>query len=115
MMSEKVPIGFKCKKCGQLHYPRHGRCLNCKHSEFQEIDLPTEGNLVTYTILKAPPTGIDRSLLYLGIVDLGEVNYTGQIEVDDPSNLKIGMKLKATWKQVRKINGKPVYGFVWVN
>ncbi len=114
-MSEKVPIGFKCKNCGKIHYPRHGRCLNCKHSEFQETDLPFEGKLVTYTILKAPPTGIDKFLLYLGIIDLGEVKYTGQIEVDDPSNIKIGMKLKATWKQVRIIDGKPVYGFVWIN
>ena len=115
MMSEKKPIGYKCLNCGKVHYPKHGRCLECKESNFSEIDLSVEGSLVTWTMLKAPPSGIDKFSLYLGIVDLGEVKYTGQIEVENPEGLKIGMKLKAVWKQVRIIDGKPKYGFIWVN
>lgn len=68
---------------------------------------------ITYTMLKAPPTGIDKSSLLLGIVDLGEVRYTGQLEVE-PNDIKLGMKLKAVWKKVRVINDKPVSGFVWI-
>ena len=113
-MSEKVPIGFKCRNCGKIHYPKHGRCLKCKHQDFTEVELPSEGTLVTWTMLKAPPTGIDKYSIYLGIIDLGEVKYTGQIEVDNPEDIKLGMKLKAIWKQVRIIDGKPNYGFIWV-
>ena len=112
-MGEKVPIGYKCLNCGKVHYPRHGRCLQCKHQDFKKVELPSEGSLITYTILKAPPTGIDKSFLLLGIVDLGEVRYTGQLEVEQ-DKLELGMKLKAIWKQVREINGKAVSGFVWV-
>ncbi len=111
-MTEKVPIGYKCLNCGKVHYPKHGRCLQCKHQDFKEVALPSEGTLITYTILKAPPTGIDRSSLILGIVDLGEVRYTGQLEIE-PNDIKVGMKLKAVWKKVREINGKPVSGFAW--
>ncbi|MHA1225794.1 MAG: Zn-ribbon domain-containing OB-fold protein [Candidatus Hodarchaeales archaeon] len=113
-MSEKTPIGYKCLKCGKIHYPKHGRCLSCKHREFEEVKLPSEGSLVTYTMLKAPPTGIDQFSLWLGIIDIGEVRYTGQLEVKDPSKIKIGMKLKAEWRKVRKISGSDHHGFVWI-
>ncbi len=112
-MSEHIPVGFKCRNCGKIHYPAHGRCLKCKHREFEKINLPTEGTLLTYTILKAPPSGIDKSSLQLGVVDLGEVRYTGQIEVENPDELHIGMKLIAKWQKVRTIDKKPIYGFVW--
>ncbi len=111
-MVEKKPIGYKCENCGRIHYPRHGRCLNCKHTEFNEVELPAQGKLITFTILKAPPTGIDKVSLMLGIIDLGEVRYTGQLEID-PNELTIGMALKANWMKVREVDGKAVHGFVW--
>jgi uncharacterized OB-fold protein len=113
-MIEKNPSGYKCQNCGKIHYPKHGRCLKCKYLFFDEINLPNEGTLITYTMLKAPPTGINKHSLYLGILDLGEVRYTGQIEVEDISKLSTGMKLKATWKKVRTIDNKDYLGFVWV-
>ena len=112
-MSEKLPTGFKCLKCKKIHYPAHGRCLNCKHDEFEEVSLPSEGTLVTYTILKAPPSGIDKHSLNLGIINLGYVHYTGQIEIEETENLQIGMKLVAKWQKVRTIDNKAVFGFVW--
>ncbi|MFX0206205.1 MAG: Zn-ribbon domain-containing OB-fold protein [Candidatus Hodarchaeota archaeon] len=113
MSTKKVPTGYKCLKCGKLHYPKHARCLSCKHRDFELVELPSEGRLITWTMLKAPPTGIDQSSLYLGIIDLGEVQYTGQLEID-PETIKIGVKVKPMWKKVREIGGKSIYGFVWV-
>ncbi|MHA2251870.1 MAG: Zn-ribbon domain-containing OB-fold protein [Candidatus Kariarchaeaceae archaeon] len=113
-MTDKKPIGYKCVSCGKVHYPKHGRCLKCKETEFSIVELPSEGTLVTWTMLKAPPSGIDKFSLYLGIVDLGEVKYTGQIEVENPDDLELGTKLRAVWKQVRVIDGKPKKGFVWI-
>jgi uncharacterized OB-fold protein len=110
---KKIPTGYKCLKCGKLHYPKHARCLNCKHRDFELVELPSEGLLITWTILKAPPTGIDQSSLYLGIIDLGDVQYTGQLEIE-PDAIKTGIKVKPLWKKVREISGKPIYGFVWV-
>lgn len=112
-MSNKNPIGYKCTNCGKIHYPKHGRCLECKTiGNFEEVELPAEGSLLTFTILKAPPTGIDKHILNLGIIDLGNVRYTGQIEVE-PEQLRIGMRLKANWKKIREVNNKPIFGFVW--
>ncbi|MHA1977171.1 MAG: Zn-ribbon domain-containing OB-fold protein [Candidatus Hodarchaeales archaeon] len=112
-MSERKPTGYKCLNCGKLHYPQHGRCLQCKHREFEEVPVPSKGKLITYTKLKAPPSGIASRSLFLGIIDLGDVRYTGQIDVEDLDDLRIGMDLVATWKQVRTIDNRAVYGFVW--
>ncbi len=112
-MSERIPTGFKCLNCGKMHYPRHGRCLQCKHREFDEVPLSKQGTLVTFTQLKAPPTGISTRSLFLGIVDLGEVRYTGQLAVDNLESLRIGMNLVATWKEVRTIDNRAISGFVW--
>ena len=112
MERQRTPTGYKCISCGKIHYPKHARCLNCKKQEFNEIDLPSEGTLVTWTMLKAPPTGIDKHSLFLGIIDLGDVRYTGQLEIK-PEEIQMGMRLKASWKQVREIDGKPYFGFVW--
>ncbi|UCG03264.1 MAG: OB-fold domain-containing protein [Candidatus Heimdallarchaeota archaeon] len=111
-MAERTPKGYKCLNCGKVHYPKHGRCLECKHQDFQEVELPSIGSLVTYTILKAPPSGIQKSSLLLGIVDLGEVRYTGQLDIDT-DDIELGMKLRAVWKPVREIDGKMKSGFVW--
>ncbi|MFX0149650.1 MAG: Zn-ribbon domain-containing OB-fold protein [Candidatus Hodarchaeota archaeon] len=113
MSGKKIPTGYKCLKCGKLHYPKHARCLSCKNRDFELVELPSEGLLITWTLLKAPPTGIDQSSLYLGIIDLGEVQYTGQLEIE-PETLMTGIKVKPLWKKVREIGGKSIYGFVWV-
>lgn len=112
MSENKEIIGFKCKSCSKIHYPKHARCLKCKNREFEKVNLPKIGELLTYTILNAPPTGISKMTLYLGIIDLGETRYTGQIELD-PKELKIGMKLKGHYEKVRTINNKDEFGFVW--
>ena len=112
-MSKSTPIAYKCLNCGKLHYPKHGRCLQCKHREFEEVPVSSEGTLITFTQLKAPPSGIESRSLFLGVIDLGDVRYTGQIEVESIDSLHTGMKLVATWKQVRTIGNRPIYGFVW--
>ena len=112
-MTDRTPIGYKCLKCNKIHYPRHGRCLNCKHREFEEVPVPSKGKLITFTKLKAPPSGITSRSLFLGIIDLGEVRYTGQIDVETLDDLQIGLELVASWKEVRTIDNRAVYGFVW--
>jgi len=106
-MHEKM-IGFKCKSCGRVMYPRHDRCLSCKGTEFEEVGLAKEGTLLTYTKLYALPEGIEMPPLVLGVADFGGVRALGQVATDDP---KIGMKLRSVWGKLRKIGDKEIYGF----
>ena len=107
-MQEKM-MGFKCKKCGRVMYPKHERCLGCKGTEFEEVGLGDECTLITYTKLYALPEGIEMPPLTPGIVDFGgNVRALGQIMTDEP---KIGMKLRPVWGKLRKIGEKEIFGF----
>ncbi|MFX1514088.1 MAG: Zn-ribbon domain-containing OB-fold protein [Promethearchaeota archaeon] len=107
-MSEKL-IAYKCTKCGKIEYPRHTRCHGCRNREFEEVEVTGEGTLVTFTKLKATPTGIDTPTLVLGMVEFENgVRYTGQILAEEP---EIGMKLYPVWGRVRTINNQNLHAF----
>ena len=107
-MQEKM-MGFKCRRCGKVMYPPHERCLSCRNTEFDEISLGDECNLITYTKLYALPRGIEMSPLTLGIVEFrNKVRAMGQIMADDP---KPGMNLHPVWGKLRTIDEKEIYGF----
>ncbi|MCX9082100.1 MAG: hypothetical protein OIN83_07870 [Candidatus Methanoperedens sp.] len=107
-MQEKM-MGFMCKKCGKVMYPKHERCLGCKNTEFDEVSLGDECHLITFTKLYALPRGIEMSPLTLGIVEFNnKVRAMGQIMADDPEP---GMDLHPVWAKLRTIDEKEVYGF----
>jgi len=106
-------IGFKCKKCGRINYPKRARCLSCKGMEFEEVELGEECELVTYTQVYNPPAGYKGDPpLMLGIVKfLNGVRVLGQLAIDHPRDLKLGAKLRPIWGMLREIGGKEVFGF----
>jgi len=108
-MSDKITT-YKCKNCGRVMYPWHDRCLKCKGREFDEIEmaLPATGKLLTYSQLFALPWRYDLRFLTLGVVEFKNgVRAMGQLKTPD---VKVGMKVKATWEPVRVIQGQEVYG-----
>ena len=108
MMKERL-IGFKCKACGRLHYPGHARCLSCKNTSFEEVELGNECMLLTYTKLYALPEGIETLPLLLGIVEFPNgIRALGQLIGDD---IKIGMQLRPKWKELKKVGENYIYGF----
>jgi uncharacterized OB-fold protein len=106
----KELVAFKCKKCGQIMYPKHARCLNCKGREFEPIEPVGDPKLITFTDNCTLPWGIDERCRFLGIVEFeNKVKATGWLKVEQP---KIGMKLRATWGPVRVMSGEEVCGLV---
>jgi len=105
---------YKCKKCGQLHYPYRMICANCgknEHDEFEQIPLPKNGTLITYTFLHNPPQDFAVSKLCLGIIELENgLKMTGQLKMNDP---KIGMKVTGKVEVVRSAEFKTQYGMVF--
>ncbi|KXB00356.1 hypothetical protein AKJ42_00965 [candidate division MSBL1 archaeon SCGC-AAA261C02] len=105
--------GYKCKNCGRIGHIHGARCLNCKGTEFEEIKLGDECELLTYTQVYNPPAGVDVDPpLMIGLVKFpNEVKAMGQLEIANPEDLQIGRKLKPVWGELRKMRGKKVYGF----
>lgn len=111
-MKKEIPIiAYKCKKCGRIHYPFHDRCLTCKSREFEKIHPEGEAKLLTFTTIYNLPWGFDLRYLVIGVAEFdNKVKAMGQITVDSPEKLKIGMKVHPTWDVVRVQTGEPVYG-----
>ncbi|MEW5820609.1 MAG: OB-fold domain-containing protein [Cyanobacteriota bacterium] len=113
-MSKLKIYGYKCKNCGKVHYPHKSLCKNCKHDmfeDFEQVELPTNGKLLTFTNLHTPSGDFDVPILKLGIVELENGNrITGQLNIDEP---KIGMSVKGVVKTVRKSDYENYKGIVF--
>ncbi len=102
---------YKCKKCGRVHYPKHERCLNCKHREFEEIKPEGNATLLTFTQIFNLPWGFDERFLIIGVAQFENgVKAMGQIKAENAADLQIGMTMQASWEPVRHVYGEPVYG-----
>ena len=102
-------VGFKCKKCGAIAYPKRLLCSSCKGRDFEEYPLSGEGKVITFTKLWAIPEGIEQLPLTLAIVEFdGKVRVTGQVLGEE---IKTGDRVRPVWGHIRKIKGKEIQGF----
>lgn len=105
---------YKCKKCGQVHYPYKTICSNCKendHNEFDIVPMSKTGKLVTYTHLYTLPADYETVTLTLGIVELEDgLKMTAQLDIKDP---KIGMKVRGKVGTVRKASYENHLGMIF--
>ncbi|MDP3148644.1 MAG: OB-fold domain-containing protein [Ignavibacteria bacterium] len=105
---------YKCKRCGELHYPYKTICKKCgenDHNEFEIVPLPKNGKLLTFTTLYTLPSDYEVVTLALGIVELEDGNrITGQLDIKNP---KIGMKVNGKVEVVRKDLYKKHLGMIF--
>ena len=88
-------LGGKCTKCGKLHLPPRPLCDNCFSKEFEWTEIPTKGNLLTYTIIHVAPTQFQSMAPYaMGIVQLEDGSkIPGMIRGAPLEQIEIGMNL----------------------
>jgi len=80
----------KCEACEKIHYPPRVVCSKCGGSTFENITLPREGKVVTFTIVRVPPAGFtEQTPLPIAIVEVMDgVRIMVQIgDLEDPSDL----------------------------
>ncbi|NIO38423.1 hypothetical protein GTO27_12095 [Candidatus Bathyarchaeota archaeon] len=94
-ISEGKLMGGKCMNCGTIHLPPRPLCDRCFSEEFQWIEIPKKGKLLTYTIIHvAPPQFESKAPYAVGIIELkGGLKIPGMIEDVEQKKLKIGMQL----------------------
>jgi uncharacterized OB-fold protein len=98
----------KCTQCEKILYPPRVVCPKCGASTFENITLPREGTVVTFTIVRVPPAGFtEQTPLPIAIVELMEgLRVMVQIgDLADPSELEIGMPCAALNRQHRPLKG----------
>ncbi|MHA1144156.1 MAG: Zn-ribbon domain-containing OB-fold protein [Candidatus Helarchaeota archaeon] len=111
-MTEEKVTWKTCQKCGYLQHLDHHRCLNCNNADFKEIDGQGPLELITYTILRAPPKEfVGQEPYALGIAKFENgIKILGQLTTKE--NLSIGMQLKlVASKLCDNLDGQPVNGY----
>ncbi|MBU0637821.1 MAG: Zn-ribbon domain-containing OB-fold protein [Planctomycetes bacterium] len=94
----------KCKKSGKIFYPPRLICDECGGREFEKVTLPFTGKLVTYTVIRTPPSEFSDLAPYaLGIVELDNgVRTHCQIADCDFDQLKVGLPVKMEFRRIQE-------------
>lgn len=100
-VSQKRLMGGKCKKCRKIHLPPRPLCDKCLSKEFEWVEIPKTGKLLTYTVIHvAPPQFQNMAPYIVGIVQLEkEVKIPGIIKGAAPEQVKIGMQLTLEFEE----------------
>ncbi len=105
---------YKCRKCGQLHYPYRMVCKKCgknEHNEFDPVPLPKRGRLLTFTTVYALPPDFNVAKLGIGMVELENgMRITGQLRIPNP---EMGMAVCGKVEVVRETAYSQNYGMVF--
>lgn len=94
--------GQKCSSCGNVNYPPRARCLKCGSTSLEQYKLPEKGSLISFTIIRNPPLGFERSAPYaLGLIELEDgTRITAQLTDVDLDELKIGIPVESVFRKV---------------
>jgi len=102
-------MGGKCLKCGKIHLPPRPLCDNFLSTEFEWIELPKAGKLLTYTIIHVAPIQFQNMVPYaVGIIQLENgVKIPGMIKEVAFDKIKIGMPLKIEFEETSQTQQWP--------
>jgi uncharacterized protein len=99
-LSQEKLMASKCQKCGKVHLPPRPICDNCYGQEFDWMEIPIEGKLLTYTIIHVAPPQFQAMAPYtVGIVQLNnDLKLPGMVSGVPENSLKIGLSLRIDFK-----------------
>lgn len=106
-------VANECTSCGAKFFDRRNACASCFKTDFRQVDVPTEGEVVSFTIVTFASPGVPVPFV-AAIVKCGGTSVRANIINCDPSPEKVslGMKVKlATYSLGADDNGVEAIGF----
>jgi uncharacterized protein len=106
-------VANECTGCGARFFDRRNACANCSGLEFRKVDIATEGELKSFTIVAFAAPGVPVPFV-AGIIDAGGTSVRGNIiNVEaSPEHVKLGMKVRlATYAMGTDDNGTEAIAF----
>jgi uncharacterized OB-fold protein len=113
-VSERIPIvdylvlepdphlrAHECQSCGARYFDRRNACASCFANAFDEVALPTEGELRAFTIVAFAAPGIAVPFV-AGVIDCAGTSVRANvINVEpDPDHVHTGMKVRLATQPV---------------
>jgi len=111
-LSEGKILATRCKKSGTIYFPPQVDCPEAPDSEVEWVELPREGELLTFTVINVKPMSFSHYQDY--VVGIGRlpngVNVLAWVR-GDPRRLRRGMKVRL---EVVKRQPENYYTYEWV-
>lgn len=105
--------GHKCRKCGKIQFPLQKACMYCQADvEFlEEIPLSgKKGSLFTFSMDERAPVPDPPNVLAAVTLE-GGGRFFSQVTDRDVNNLKVGMPMELTFRQIHETLG--IYSYFW--
>lgn len=106
-------VAKECQSCGARFFDRRNACASCSGTAFKSFEVPTEGELRTFTIVAYAAPGIPTPFV-AGVVDCGGTSVRGNVinTPADPEHVHTGMKVRlATYVVGTDDDGTEAIGF----
>ena len=90
-------VANQCTSCGARFFDRRNACAACFAEEFEQVDVATEGELVSFTIVATAAPGIEVPFV-AGVVDCDGTSVRANVVnfPPDPEHVTLGMRVKLT-------------------
>jgi uncharacterized OB-fold protein len=106
-------VAKECESCGARFFDRRNACAACGKDVFRQVEVTTEGELRTFTIVAYAAPGIPVPFV-AGVVDCDGTSVRGNVinTAADPAHVRTGMKVRlATYVVGTDDEGTEAIGF----
>src|SRR6516164_1987011 len=88
-------VAHQCTGCGARFFDRRNACASCGNTEFEEVDVPTAGEVRAFTIVSFAAPGIPVPFVAAVVDCEGTSVRANLINVPpDPEHVTMGMKVR---------------------
>ena len=101
--------GSKCTNCGTVYFPPRAVCPTCAHhresiGKMVPFQLSGDGEVYSFTVVHEAAEGFEMQVPYvLALVKTVEgPTLTGQVVDLAPEDVRIGLKVRATFRKLRE-------------
>lgn len=106
-------VANECTSCGARFFDRRNACASCFGTDFRAVDIPTEGEVKSFTIVAFASPGVPVPFVAAVVDCAGTSVRTNLINVEpDDDHVSLGMKVRlATYSMGEDSNGVEAVGF----
>jgi uncharacterized OB-fold protein len=90
-------VANECTECGARYFDRRNACASCFGTEFDKVDVATEGEVRSFTIVAFAASGVPVPYV-AAIIDCDGTSVRGNlVNVEpDPDHVSLAMKVRLT-------------------
>lgn len=88
-------VAQECTSCGARYFDHRDACASCFEADFTRVDVATEGEVTSFTIVSYAPPGVEAPFV-AAIIDCAGTPVRANLVDIEPNadNVQLGMKVR---------------------